>query len=123
MTTFCFNEAFQLHQKKELVESFFKDSVVISILNKLLPNWNFAKEMIVNIEMNIIPCSISSMSFFDRILDENNKIVRTEGCIRQCLDDVIDGFTVSDELRKVSRKKIDIKIILKLINLIFANHV
>ena len=47
-----------------------------------------------------IPCSVLSMTFFDR-LQENN-IVRENGNIAKCFDDVADGFTVSDELRKVT---------------------
>ena len=39
------------------------------------------------------------MTFFDRL--QENDIVRENGNIVKCFDDVADGFTVSDELRKV----------------------
>lgn len=101
LTTFCFNEAFLVHQRKDFIDNFFHDAVVVSVLNSLLPNWPFNRENIVKIEAQTVPCTVSSMSFFDRIQNERNKIIRGEGNIRQCLDDVIDGFLVSDELRKV----------------------
>ncbi|KAK6633224.1 hypothetical protein RUM44_003825 [Polyplax serrata] len=101
LTTFCFNEAFLVHQRKDFIDNFFHDAVVVSVLNSLLPNWPFNRENIVKIEAQTVPCTVSSMSFFDRIQNERNKIIRGEGNIRQCLDDVIDGFLVSDELRKM----------------------
>lgn len=47
-----------------------------------------------------LPCSVLSMSFFDK-LHENN-IVRDSGRIVQCFDEYCDDFTISDELRKVN---------------------
>ena len=39
------------------------------------------------------------MAFFDRLQEKG--IVRDNGNIVKCFDDVAEGFTVSDELRKV----------------------
>ena len=39
------------------------------------------------------------MSFFDRLQKHN--IVKDDGNITKCFDEFSDGFTISDELRKV----------------------
>lgn len=46
-----------------------------------------------------VPCSVLSMTFFDR-LTENN-VVRESGHISKCFDEFCGEFTISDELRKV----------------------
>lgn len=52
------------------------------------------------IEAINVPCTQLSMSFFNRLYNEN--IVRDSGHIVKCLDSFCDPFPVSDELRKVS---------------------
>lgn len=52
------------------------------------------------IEAINVPCTQLSMSFFNRLYNEN--IVRDNGHIVKCLDSFCDPFPVSDELRKVS---------------------
>ncbi|ELK16513.1 65 kDa Yes-associated protein [Pteropus alecto] len=51
------------------------------------------------IEAINVPCTQLSMSFFNRLYDEN--IVRDSGHIVKCLDSFCDPFLISDELRKV----------------------
>lgn len=52
------------------------------------------------IEATNVPCTQLSMSFFNRLYDED--IVRANGHIIKCLDSFCDSFPISDELRKVS---------------------
>lgn len=52
------------------------------------------------IEAINVPCTQLSMSFFNRLYDED--IVRDNGHIVKCLDSFCDPFLISDELRKVS---------------------
>ncbi|EPY79954.1 hypothetical protein CB1_000877029 [Camelus ferus] len=52
------------------------------------------------IEAINVPCTQLSMSFFDRLYDED--IVRDNGHIVKCLDSFCDPFLISDELRKAS---------------------
>lgn len=52
------------------------------------------------IEAINVPCTQLSMSFFNRLHDED--IVRDNGHIVKCLDSFCDPFPISDELRKVS---------------------
>ncbi|EEB10918.1 conserved hypothetical protein [Pediculus humanus corporis] len=101
LSTFCFNEPYQPHDKQKLIDNFFRDSFVINILNELKPSWFFHKEDIDHVYTEIVPCTISSMTFFDRILKEENKIIRIDGVIRNCLDDYKNGFLIADELRKM----------------------
>nr|XP_055161392.1 cilia- and flagella-associated protein 300 isoform X2 [Nyctereutes procyonoides] len=51
------------------------------------------------IEATNVPCTQLSMSFFNRLYDED--IVRANGHIIKCLDSFCDSFPISDELRKV----------------------
>ncbi|MBZ3869935.1 hypothetical protein SUZIE_105425 [Sciurus carolinensis] len=51
------------------------------------------------IEAINVPCTQLSMSFFNRLYDED--IVRDSGHIVKCLDSFCDPFLISDELRKV----------------------
>lgn len=55
-----------------------------------------------DIEIKQIPCSITSMAFFDKLKDSNNNIVNDSDHIRQRFDIEIDGILVSNNLRGVS---------------------
>ena len=52
-----------------------------------------------SIKAEQVSCSVVSMSFFDRL--QENGIIRENGSIVKCFDEFCDGFTISDELRKV----------------------
>ena len=46
----------------------------------------------------VVPCTILSMSFFDRLY---GNVVRESGYLHKCFDEFSGDFTISDELRKV----------------------
>lgn len=52
------------------------------------------------IEATLVPCTQTSMSFFDRLYTEG--VVRENGVIVKCYDEYYDDIPISDELRKVS---------------------
>ena len=52
-----------------------------------------------SIEINQIPCTVTSMTFFDKLREEG--IIRDNGNICKCFDEFYEGITISDELRKV----------------------
>lgn len=52
------------------------------------------------IETEAVPCTITSMTIFDRLVEEG--IVREHGSIIKCLDEYYEEFQIADELRKVS---------------------
>lgn len=50
----------------------------------------------------MLPCTIMSMDFFDRILLPENGIVQNDkNCLIQCLEEEIDGFLIDHNLRHV----------------------
>lgn len=54
----------------------------------------------IDIEATVVPCTQTSMSFFDRLYSEG--VVRETGDIVKCYDDCYEDILISDELRKVS---------------------
>lgn len=55
---------------------------------------------VTKIEATLVPCTQTSMSFFDRLYTEG--VVRENGVIVKCYDEYYDDIPISDELRKVS---------------------
>ncbi|XP_028746809.1 cilia- and flagella-associated protein 300 [Peromyscus leucopus] len=99
---FSFDQTFQPYQKDDFVMAFFKDPNVIPNLQLLSDSsgqWTTLGTEVKNIEAINVPCTQLSMSFFQRLYDEN--IVRESGHIVKCLDSFCDPFLISDELRKV----------------------
>lgn len=87
----------------DIVQAFFKDSTVAAKLK----TWNkctFIEEgfLATDVEVKQIPCSITNMSFFDKLKNPENNIVHKSGCLRQKYDGDIDGILVADNLRAVS---------------------
>ncbi|XP_032766807.1 cilia- and flagella-associated protein 300 isoform X1 [Rattus rattus] len=99
---FGFDQTFQPYQKDDFVMAFFKDPNVIPNLQLLSDSsgqWTTLGTEVKKIEAISVPCTQLSMSFFQRLYDEN--IVRESGHIVKCLDSFCDPFLISDELRKV----------------------
>ncbi|XP_076431747.1 cilia- and flagella-associated protein 300 isoform X2 [Peromyscus maniculatus bairdii] len=99
---FSFDQAFQPYQKDDFVMAFFKDPNVIpnlQLFSDSSEQWTTLGTEVKNIEAINVPCTQLSMSFFQRLYDEN--IVRESGHIVKCLDSFCDPFLISDELRKV----------------------
>ncbi|XP_042538929.1 cilia- and flagella-associated protein 300-like isoform X1 [Dipodomys merriami] len=99
---FGFDQTFQAHRKDDFVLAFFKDPNVIPNLQLLSDSsgqWITLGTEVQKIEATNVPCTQLSMSFFNRLYEED--IVRDSGHIVKCLDSFCDPFMVSDELRKV----------------------
>ncbi|XP_074111603.1 cilia- and flagella-associated protein 300 [Cotesia typhae] len=97
---FLFNETFHLYHKYNLAEAFFKDSNVTEKLKIWCGN-EFRESNLTadEVEIKQIPCSIMSMTFFDKLKNLDNNIIHATGNIRQKFDDFVDGILVSDNLR------------------------
>ncbi|XP_076657626.1 cilia- and flagella-associated protein 300 [Halictus rubicundus] len=97
---FSFNEPFQKYQKYLLVDAFFKDNVIGKELITMQGN-HWAKQGTTSsvVEIKPVPCSVLSMSFFDKLKDTENGIVYKTGTICKRYDMEIDNFLVSDNLR------------------------
>ncbi|XP_063979114.1 cilia- and flagella-associated protein 300-like [Diachasmimorpha longicaudata] len=100
---FVFNEPFYQYQKYLLAEAFFKDNTVSKSLKIWDGKYSFSEEGIVAdaVEINPIPCTVLSMSFFEKLQDPENNIVCNSGNIRQKYEEQIDGIFVADNLRKM----------------------
>uniref|UniRef100_A0A3Q2HJM5 Cilia- and flagella-associated protein 300 n=1 Tax=Equus caballus TaxID=9796 RepID=A0A3Q2HJM5_HORSE len=111
---FGFDQTFQAYRKDDFVMAFFKDPNVIPNLKLLSDSsgqWitleSFRSSLknskrgteVKKVEAINVPCTLLSMSFFNRLYDED--IVRDSGHIVKCLDSFCDPFLISDELRKV----------------------
>ncbi|XP_075235495.1 cilia- and flagella-associated protein 300-like [Lycorma delicatula] len=97
-----FNEQFNAYQKQEFAEAFFKDSNVLSTLKKPNDGSNLipVDEPLTNVKVESIPCTVLSLEFFDRILDDNNIIRGQSGDIIHCLEEEYDDyFIIGDKLR------------------------
>ncbi|XP_067013831.1 cilia- and flagella-associated protein 300 [Anabrus simplex] len=91
--TFSYSESFQVYQKQDFADEFFKNEAV---RNVLLPGVSVS-----SVEVKQVPCSILSMNFFDRLEDPSNGISCGGGRLMRCLDQQVDEFLVSDELRRM----------------------
>ncbi|XP_062054306.1 cilia- and flagella-associated protein 300 isoform X2 [Lepus europaeus] len=99
---FGFDQTFLAYRKDDFFMAFFKHPNVIPNLKLLSDSsgqWVTLGTEVKKIEAINVPCRQLSMSFFDRLYDEN--IVRDSGHIVKCLDSFCDPFLISDELRKV----------------------
>ncbi|XP_075402613.1 cilia- and flagella-associated protein 300 isoform X1 [Tenrec ecaudatus] len=99
---FGFDQTFQAHRRDEFLMDFFKDPNVIPNLKLLSDSsgqWITLGTEVKTIEAINVPCTQLSMSFFNRLYDED--IVRHSGHIVKCLDSFYDPFLIADELRKV----------------------
>ncbi|GAX82304.1 hypothetical protein CEUSTIGMA_g9733.t1 [Chlamydomonas eustigma] len=86
------------------------EEFVLDLLNdpnfdlKVLSNsgeWLDFPKQIQSAEVEVIPCSLTRMDFFDKILTAEPAIVRQSGDIIKCMDDQREGFQVSDMLRQM----------------------
>ncbi|KAE8627662.1 hypothetical protein XENTR_v10007091 [Xenopus tropicalis] len=99
---FRYDECFQPYQKNDFVWAFFQDPDVLSHLKIVSENsgqWVTLGTKVKKVDVQEILCSQLSMSLFDCLYSEG--IVRESGHICKCLDEYLDDFTISDELRKV----------------------
>lgn len=97
---YTFDQPFQPYQKDEFVLDFLRDANVISTLKMSSGKGKMAAvgATAESVEVESVPCSILSMSFFDRLY---GAVVRDSGYLIKCFDEFYDDFTISDELRKM----------------------
>ncbi|XP_068121042.1 cilia- and flagella-associated protein 300 isoform X2 [Hyperolius riggenbachi] len=98
---FRYDQYFQPYQKDDFVLAFFQDPNVVPHLKLLSSSdqWTTLGSKVERVTVEEIPCTQLSMSLFDCLYKGN--IVRDSGYISKCLDEFVDDFTISDELRKV----------------------
>ncbi|CAH1403688.1 unnamed protein product [Nezara viridula] len=93
-----FNQEFHPYQKQDFVEAFFKDPAVISTLEIHRSGWSPIGVPASKVEYEPLAATLTSMAFFDRILDPANNLTRSSGEIRQCYEDKCEGFFIDDNI-------------------------
>ncbi|EFN73792.1 Uncharacterized protein C11orf70, partial [Camponotus floridanus] len=80
--------------------AFFKDdSVAKALLSKQGNAWIKQGIRASSVEIKQVPCSVLSMSFFNKLKDPDNGIVHDSGTICKRYDMQVEDFLVSDNLR------------------------
>ncbi|CAH1245430.1 C11orf70 [Branchiostoma lanceolatum] len=99
--TYMFEKQFQAYQKDDFVLDFLRDPKVTSTL--LMPSKRGGLSAVgsaaASVTAKAVPCSILSMDFFDRLRADG--LVHEDGRICGCFDEYVEGFTISDEIRKM----------------------
>ncbi|CAL1681742.1 unnamed protein product [Lasius platythorax] len=97
---FSFNEPFQQYHKYQLADAFFKDDSVAKVLLSKQGNaWIKQGIRASSVEIKQVPCSVLSMSFFNKLKDPDNGITYSSGMICKKFDMQVEDFLVSDNLR------------------------
>ncbi|RZF39061.1 hypothetical protein LSTR_LSTR006598 [Laodelphax striatellus] len=100
---YSFNEHFSIHQRQEFVEAFFTDPVVYGTLNCTTNDgvsWISVGQPLPSVKVEVIPCTVTSLEFFDRLYNRANGVTMGEcGDLIGCFDQQIDQVIVSDNLR------------------------
>ncbi|KAH3808151.1 cilia- and flagella-associated protein 300-like isoform X2 [Dreissena polymorpha] len=97
---YTFDQPFQVYQKDEFMLDFMRDPAVMSSLLVASKDGNprLLNMPAESIKVEVVPCSILSMAFFDRLY---GSVVRDTGYLHKCFDEFVEDFTISDELRKM----------------------
>lgn len=98
---FSYDQLFQAYQKDDFMLDFFQDPAVVASLHVLSDGgtWGPSGFTAEKVEVTTVPCSVTSMTFFDRL--EAEGLVRDNGRIVKCFDEFFEDFTISDEVRKM----------------------
>lgn len=91
--TFSYNKHFNQSLINNFVQEFFNSEAVLQTIE--LSN----KSPVESYTTESVPCTYTSMSLFNRLKEEG--IVRESGSICKCMDELVDGIYISDELRKM----------------------
>ncbi|XP_046414196.1 cilia- and flagella-associated protein 300-like [Neodiprion fabricii] len=98
--TFSFNEPFQPYLKYRLVESFFKDVIIAKELKtKKFNSWCNEGITATQVKAEQLPCSVLTMSFFDKLKDPSNNITYDSNKIRKTIRYNEAGEMITDNLR------------------------
>ena len=103
LVSFFYDQHFQSYEKEAFARDFFASPCVrehfFLVPHGADDSWRPVRSNVARIEVENVACTITSMSFFDRLKTEG--VIRESGSIRKCLDEYRDGFQIADELRRV----------------------
>ncbi|CAL1533994.1 unnamed protein product [Lymnaea stagnalis] len=98
---FTFDQYFQSYEINKFALDFFRDPNVISnvqVMTDSGTNTTLGSKP-SRVEVKVVPCTVLSMSFFDKLMD--GEIARESGEIKKCYDEFQEDFTISDNLRQL----------------------
>ncbi|KAK0066495.1 cilia- and flagella-associated protein 300 [Biomphalaria pfeifferi] len=100
-TMFTFDQYFQPYEINNFALDFFKDANVTANIKVTSESGSTSCLGIKaeKVEVKTVPCSILSMTFFDKIMD--GEVARENGDIKKCFDEFQQDFTISDNLRQM----------------------
>lgn len=98
---YSFDQSFQAYEKDSFVLDFLTDPNVLHTLKVVSSSGELSSLGVkaTSVTAEVVPCTILSMTFFDRLQDDN--VVRESGAIQKCFDEYYQDMIVSDELRKM----------------------
>lgn len=102
LQVFGYEEFLNVDSKTDFVEAFFTNDSVQSSFKTFSASDELVKINKIDFKdasVEVIPTTVLSTNFFDPLY--KNSVVRQNGEIKKCYDEVIDDFLVSDEVRKL----------------------
>jgi len=83
------------------LRDFFSDEAVQEHFRVLAKGreWVAPRGSLEAVEVEVVPTTLTSMTFFDRLEEADPPVVRSNGDLVKCFDNFIDGVQISDLLR------------------------
>ncbi|KAJ1528756.1 hypothetical protein ONE63_007143 [Megalurothrips usitatus] len=97
---YSFNEAFQVYQKQDFAEAFFRDQNVLSSL-KVFSSGSASHLRCepASVSVQRVPCSLTSTSLFRRLSKVG--VVRGTDIITPCAETQVGDIVINDRLRRI----------------------
>jgi len=101
---FRYTKAYHKMASDEFLIDFFNDPNVQKALEVLQPKgeWQPVAGKVKSVSSSVVKASMTRMDIFDKLEDAEPSIIRgASSSIMKCMEEVVDGFTVSDTLREM----------------------
>ncbi|GIL72207.1 hypothetical protein Vretifemale_2587, partial [Volvox reticuliferus] len=86
---------------QELIMDMLNDPKIQEAFQVLHPGgtWSGLDCKISRVVVSVVPASLTRLDIFDKLMASSPTIVRANGDIAKCMDDVREGFQISDLIR------------------------
>mmetsp|Transcript_5539 Transcript_5539/g.14396 ORF Transcript_5539/g.14396 Transcript_5539/m.14396 type:complete len:267 (-) Transcript_5539:364-1164(-) len=100
---FRYTKAYHKMASDEFLIDFFNDPNVQQALEVMQPKggWMPAVGKVKAVKSSVVPGTLTRMDLFDKLGDAEPSILRGTSSIMKCMEEIVDGFTVSDTLREM----------------------
>merc|ERR1712023_63355 len=98
---FRYTKAYHKMASDEFLRDFFNDANVQKTLQVLQgrESWVPVSGKVKSVRSTVVKASLTRMDLFDKLADAEPPIARGTSTLMKCMEDVVDGFMVSDNLR------------------------